>query len=167
MVPGTGLMADCGPARSKSGCCYLREYGTMRLRDVLETRYRMPAMATRVEPRGSTIQIVEKTVTRSLEDGGRGLFCQPNEVPKPGTLFTNTVIRTYARILQRRRERQARSVAKITSAAGLRRQVSSRRRAIKFCLTQDVMAVSRSSPHRGVLSADDMARLAADDRGGR
>ena len=61
MVPGTGLLAACVPGTFESWMLLLRDYGTMRLRDVLE-----PAIAYArdgyplVERAAATIQIVEK-----------------------------------------------------------------------------------------------------------
>ncbi|MFN5714928.1 MAG: gamma-glutamyltransferase, partial [Bradyrhizobium sp.] len=83
----------------------------------------------------------------------------PNgEVPKPGTLFTNKKLaETYARILTEAESAGGDRVAQIERA----RQAWSKgfvAEAIdKFCRTQEVMDVS-GAPHRGVLSADDMAR---------
>src|SRR6185312_8863622 len=61
MVPGTGLLAACVPGTFESWMLLLRDYGTMRLRDVLE-----PAIAYArdgyplVERASATIQTVEQ-----------------------------------------------------------------------------------------------------------
>ena len=74
MVPGTGLLAACVPGTFESWMLLLRDYGTMRLRDVLE-----PAIAYArdgyplVERASATIQVVEKSVSQALDDVGRGL----------------------------------------------------------------------------------------------
>ena len=77
MVPGTGLLAACVPGTFESWMLLLRDYGTMRLRDVLE-----PAIAYArdgyplVERAAATIQIVENMFRNALEDIGRGLSAQ-------------------------------------------------------------------------------------------
>ena len=136
----------------------LRDYGTVRLRDVLE-----PAIAYArdgyplVERASATIKIVEQ-LFRNHWKTSAAVYLPNNEVPKPGTLFTNKQLsETYARILKEAESAGADRVAQIEHA----RQAWSKgfvAEAIdKFCRTQDVMDVS-GSPHRGVLRADDMAR---------
>ena len=110
MVPGTGLLAACVPGTFESWMLLLRDYGTMRLRDVLE-----PAIAYAangyplVERAAATIQIVEK-LFRNHWPTSAAVYLPNNEVPRPGTLFTNKQLsETYARILQRGRKRGRRS----------------------------------------------------------
>ena len=89
MVPGTGLLAACVPGTFESWMLLLRDYGTMRLRDVLE-----PAIAYArdgyplVERASATIQIVEQ-LFRNHWTTSAAVYLPNNEVPKPGTLFTN------------------------------------------------------------------------------
>lgn len=47
MVPGTGLLAACVPGTFESWMMLLRDYGTMRVRDVLEPAISMRATAIR------------------------------------------------------------------------------------------------------------------------
>src|SRR5712675_1116542 len=158
MVPGTGLLAACVPGTFETWMLLLRDYGTMRLREVLE-----PAIAYArdgyplVERASATIQVVEK-LFRNHWTTSAAVYLPNNEVPKPGTLFTNKQLsETYARILKEAESAGSDRVAQIERA----RQAWSKgfvAEAIdKFCRTQDVMDVS-GSPHRGVLRADDMAR---------
>ena len=109
MVPGTGLLAACVPGTFESWMLLLRDYGTMRLRDVLE-----PAIAYArdgyplVERAAATIQVVEK-LFRNHWTTSAAVYLPNNEVPRPGTLFTNKQLsETYARILQRGRKRRLR-----------------------------------------------------------
>src|SRR3974390_1009712 len=158
MVPGTGLLAACVPGTFESWMLLLRDYGTLRLRDVLE-----PAIAYArdgyplVERASATIATVEQ-LFRKHWTSSAAVYLPNNEVPKPGTLFTNnTLSETYARILKEAESAGSDRVAQIERA----RQAWSKgfvAEAIdKFCRTQDVMDVS-GKPHKGVLSADDMAR---------
>ena len=79
-------------------------------------------------------------------------------MPKPGTLFTNKKLsETYARILKEAESAGGDRVAQIERARKAWSQGFVAEAIDKFCRTQEVMDVS-GSPHRGVLSADDMAR---------
>src|ERR1700743_131271 len=117
MVPGTGLVAACGPGPFESWMLLLRDYGTLRLRDVLE-----PAIAyTRdgyplVERASATIKTVEQ-MFRKYWKTSAAVYLPNDEVPKPGTLFTNTKLsETYARILQEAESAGADRVAQIEAA---------------------------------------------------
>ena len=74
MVPGTGLLAACVPGTFESWMLLLRDYGTLRLRDVLA-----PAIAYAkdgyplVERASATIQTVEQLFREALDDIRRGL----------------------------------------------------------------------------------------------
>src|SRR6202165_1529543 len=101
MVPGTGLLAACVPGTFESWMLLLRDYGTMQLRDVLE-----PAISYArdgyplVERASATIQTVEQ-LFRKYWPTSAEIYLPNNEVPKPGTLFTNRKLAdTYARILK-------------------------------------------------------------------
>src|SRR5690242_19705525 len=100
MVPGTGLLAAVVPGAFESWMLLLRDYGTLRLRDVLE-----PAISYArdgyplVERVSATIQTVEK-LFREHWPSSAAVYLPNNEVPKPGTLFTNPKLaETYTRIL--------------------------------------------------------------------
>ena len=85
MVPGTGLLAACVPGTFESWMLLLRDYGTLRLRDVLE-----PAIAYArdgyplVERACATIQTVEQ-MFRKYWPTSAAVYLPNNEVPKPGT----------------------------------------------------------------------------------
>lgn len=158
MVPGTGLLAACVPGTFRSWMLLLRDYGTLKLRDVLE-----PAISYArdgyplVERASATIKTVEQLFRKHWTTSA-DVYLPDGAVPKPGTIFTNKrLAETYARILQEAESAGGDRVAQIERA----RQAWSKgfvAEAIeKFCRTQEVMDVS-GSPHRGVLSADDMAR---------
>ena len=136
----------------------LRDYGTLRLRDVLE-----PAIAYAsngyplVERACATIQTVEQLFRKHWPTSA-AVYLPNNEVPKPGTIFTNPKLaETYARILKEAesaggdRDAQIERARKAWSHGFVAEAID------KFCRTQEVMDVS-GSPHKGVLSADDMAR---------
>src|SRR5487761_2693149 len=158
MVPGTGLLAACVPGTFESWMLLLRDYGTMRLRDVLE-----PAIAYArdgyplVERASATIQTVEQLFRKHWTTSA-AVYLPNNEVPKPGTLFTNKQLaETYARILK---EAESAGTDRTAQIEGARKAWSHGFVAAaidRFCRTQEVMDVSGST-HCGVLSAADMAR---------
>ncbi len=158
MVPGTGLLAACVPGTFESWMLLLRDYGTLRLRDVLE-----PAIAYArdgyplVERASATIATVEQ-LFRKYWPTSAAVYLPNNEVPKPGTLFTNpTLSETYARILKEAEGAGTDRVAQIERARKAWSHGFVAEAIGKFCRTQEIMDVT-GSPHRGVLTADDMAR---------
>jgi gamma-glutamyltranspeptidase / glutathione hydrolase len=158
MVPGTGLLAACVPGTFESWMLLLRDYGTMKLRDVLE-----PAIAYArdgyplVERACATIKIVEQLFRKHWPTSA-AVYLPNDEVPKPGTLFTNpTLAETYTRILNEAESIGGDRDAQIERARKAWSQGFVAEIIDRFCRTHDVMDVS-GQPHRGVLTADDMAR---------
>ncbi len=157
MVPGTGLLAACVPGMFDTWMTLLRDYGTVRLADVLA-----PAIsyATHghplVERANATIATVEQ-LFRKYWPTSAAVYLPGGKVPATGTLFTNkTLAETYARVLREAESAGGDRVkqiekARLTWAEGFVAEAIDR-----FCRTQDVMDTS-GEPHRGVLTGDDMA----------
>jgi gamma-glutamyltranspeptidase / glutathione hydrolase len=158
MVPGTGLLAACVPGTFESWMLLLRDYGTLRLRDVLEPAISYAANGyPLVERASATIRTVEQ-LFRKYWPTSAAVYLPNGEVPKPGTIFTNKRLsETYARILKEAESAGGDRVAQIEAARKAWSQGFVAEAIDRFCRTQEVMDVS-GSPHRGVLSADDMAR---------
>ncbi|WP_315832665.1 gamma-glutamyltransferase family protein [Bradyrhizobium prioriisuperbiae] len=161
MVPGTGLLAACVPGTFEAWMLLLRDYGTVRLRDVLE-----PAIGYArngyplVERASATIATVEQ-LFRQHWPTSAAVYLPNGAVPEPGTLFTNTVLAdTYARILEEAESVGGDRVAQIERARKSWSQGFVAEAIDRFCRTQPVMDVS-GAPHRGVLRGDDMARWQA------
>src|SRR5580658_7711534 len=158
MVPGTGLLAACVPGTFESWMLLLRDYGTLRLRDVLE-----PAIfyardgCPLVERASATIATVEQ-LFRKYWTTSAAVYLPDNRVPEPGTLFTNPKLaETYARILGEAESAGGDRIAQIERARKTWSHGFVAEAVGDFCRAQEVMDVS-GSPHRGVLTADDMAR---------
>jgi gamma-glutamyltranspeptidase/glutathione hydrolase len=158
MVPGTGLLAACVPGTFESWMLLLRDYGTMRLRDVLE-----PAIAYArdgyplVERACATIKTVEQMFRKHWPTSA-AIYLPNNEVPKPGTIFSNARLsETYARILREAESAGADRIAQIGRARKAWSHGFVAEAIDRFCRTQEVMDIS-GTRHKGVLSADDMAR---------
>ena len=158
MVPGTGLLAACVPGMFDTWMLLLRDYGTMRLTDVLA-----PAIAYAqngyplVERASATIAMVED-LFREHWPTSAAVYLPGGAVPAPGTLFTNVALAdTYARVLREAESAGADRVRQIERARATWSQGFIAEAIDKFCRTQEVMD-SSGERHRGVLTAEDMAR---------
>jgi gamma-glutamyltranspeptidase/glutathione hydrolase len=156
MVPGSGLLAACVPGTFETWMMLLRDFGTMRLRDVLEpaifyAREGHPL----VERETETIATVE-ALFREHWKTSAAIYLPGGKVPAPGTLFRNpTLAATYERLLK-----------EAESAGGDRlRQIERARQSWShgfvadaidaFCRTTEAMDTS-GVPHRGLLTGDDI-----------
>ena len=161
MVPGTGLLAACVPGTFEPWMLLLHNYGTMRVRDVLE-----PAISYArdgyplVERASATIQTVERLFRKHWPTSA-AVYLPNGEVPKPGTLFTNkTLAATYARILSEAESGGGGRDAEIERARKAWSQGFVAEAIDRFCRTQEIMDVS-GERHRGVLTGNDMASWGA------
>src|SRR3954467_4300104 len=143
MVPGTGLLAACVPGTFESWMLLLRDYGTLRLRDVLE-----PAIAYArdgyplVERASATIRTVEQLFRKHWPTSA-AVYLPNNDVPEPGTLFTNKKLsETYARILHEAESAGSDRIAQIERARRAWSHGFVAEAIDQFCRTQEVMDVS-------------------------
>lgn len=157
MVPGTGLLAACIPGMFDSWMLLLRDYGTMKLADVLT-----PAISYAehghplVERANATIATVENLFKRHWPTSA-AVYLPGGKIPETGTLFTNkTLAATYARVLKEAESAGGDRVAQIEKARKVWSQGFVAEAIDKFCRTQDVMDTSGTT-HRGVLTGQDMA----------
>jgi gamma-glutamyltranspeptidase / glutathione hydrolase len=158
LVPGTGLLAAVVPGTFETWMMLLRDFGTMPLADVLA-----PAIgyAENGHPLLERAHATIGTVAAMFRDywpTSAAVYLPHNEVPAAGSLFANKgLAATYRRIVKEAEGASGDRVAQIERA----RQCWSRgfvAEAIdRFCRTQAVMDTS-GERHRGVLTADDMAR---------
>ena len=161
IVPGTGLLAACVPGMFDSWMLLLRDYGTMKLADVLTpaifyAREGHPL----VERASATIATVED-LFRDHWPTSAAVYLPGGNVPKPGVLFANqTLADTYTRVLREAESAGGDRVAQIESARKTWSQGFIAEAIDKFCRTQKVMDVS-GERHRGVLTGADMARWQA------
>jgi len=161
MIPGTGLLAACVPGMFDTWMLLLRDYGTLRLADVLT-----PAISYArdghplVERAAATIAMVEN-LFREHWTTSAAVYLPGGQVPAPGTLFTNRALAdTYARVLREAESAGGDRVAQIERARKTWSQGFVAEAIDKFCRTQDVMDVS-GEPHRGLLTGADMAKWQA------
>src|SRR5205085_1795751 len=101
LVPGTGLLAACIPGTFDTWMLLLRDYGTMRLPEVLApaigyARHGYPL----VERISATIDTVKGLFAEHWPTSA-AVYLPNGRVPKPGTIFTNVKLaETYERILR-------------------------------------------------------------------
>src|SRR6201998_2196256 len=100
LVPGTGLLAACVPGTFETWMMLLRDYGTMKLADVLG-----PAIGYAqngyplLERTNSTIATVAE-LFRQHWPTSAAVYLPDNKAPPAGSLFTNkTLAATYGRIV--------------------------------------------------------------------
>jgi len=161
MIPGTGLLAACVPGMFDSWMLLLRDYGTMKLADVLA-----PAIgyAERghplVERANATIATVQKLFREHWQTSA-AVYLPGGKVAETGSLFTNKALAaTYARVLKEAESAGGDRVAQIEKARKVWSQGFVAEAIDRFCRTQKVMDVS-GTPHTGVLTGDDMAKWQA------
>lgn len=161
MVPGTGLLAACVPGTFEAYMLLLRDYGTLRLRDVLE-----PAISYAqngyplIDRITSTISTVEELFREHWKTSA-ALYLPNGSLPQTGDLFTNPKLaETYTRILNEAESAGSDRVAQIERARKAWSQGFVAEAIDRFCRTQAVMDVS-GQPHKGVLTGDDMAKYRA------
>ena len=158
LVPGTGLLAAVVPGAFETWMLLLRDYGTMPLAEVLA-----PAIGYAgnghplLERANATIGTVAQ-LFREHWPSSAAVFLPDNKVPAAGSLFANkTLAATYGRIVKEAESAGADRVAQIERARRSWSQGFVAEAIDRFCRTQDVMDTS-GKRHRGVLTADDMAR---------
>jgi gamma-glutamyltranspeptidase/glutathione hydrolase len=157
MVPGTGLLAACVPGTFDTWMMMLRDYGTMKIADVLAPAiYYASQGHPLVERANATIRTVEELFRKYWPTSAQ-VYLPGGKVPPTGTLFTNkTLAETYTRVLREAESAGGDRVkqiekARLTWGEGFVAEAIDR-----FCRTQEVMDTS-GTPHRGVLSGDDIA----------
>jgi gamma-glutamyltranspeptidase/glutathione hydrolase len=157
MVPGSGLLAACVPGTFETWMMLLRDYGTMRVRDVLEPAiYYARNGQPIVERACETIATVE-ALFREYWPTSAAIYLPGGKVPKPAQMFVNPKIAdTYERI-----------VSEAEHAGGNRDRQIERARAAwtkgfvaeaidTFCRSVEAMDTSGET-HRGLLTGDDIA----------
>ena len=159
LVPGTGLLAACVPGTFETWMLLLRDYGTMRLADVLSAGDRLCAQrpsAGRARQRHH--RHGRATVPRPLADLGGRLSAGRQRAGDRHAVHQHRAGRDLCAHPARGRERGRRSRQRRSSTRARMWSQGFVAEAIdRFCRTQEVMDTS-GEPHRGVLTGDDMAR---------
>jgi gamma-glutamyltranspeptidase/glutathione hydrolase len=157
LIPGTGLLAACIPGTFDTWMLLLRDYGTMRLADVLGSAIEYAKNGFPLVERASATIDTVKDQFREHWPTSAALYLPNGKVPAPGTIFTNPKLaETYERILREAqagggsRENEIERARKVWSQGFVAEAID------RFCRTQEVMDTS-GRRHRGVLTGQDMA----------
>jgi gamma-glutamyltranspeptidase/glutathione hydrolase len=158
MMPGTGLLAACVPGTFETWMLLLRDYGTMRLEEVLAPALGYAENGYPLLERASATIDTVKELFRDHWPTSAAVYLPNGKVPEPGTLFTNkTMAATYRRILDEAksaggdREAQIERARKAWSHGFVAEAID------RFCRTQKALDTS-GVPHPGVMTGDDLAR---------
>jgi gamma-glutamyltranspeptidase/glutathione hydrolase len=156
LVPGSGLLAACVPGAFGGWLLLLREYGTLRLRDVLEYAIGyaehgfplVPAISWAIASVADTFRTAWPTSAHTFLNG--------TSAPSPGSLFSNGVLAgTYKRLLAQAeaagpdRESQIEAARQAWYDGFVAEEID------QFARTE-VLDVT-GERHRGLLTYDDMA----------
>jgi gamma-glutamyltranspeptidase / glutathione hydrolase len=157
LVPGSGLLAACVPGAFGAWMLMLREYGTMRLRDVMGYAIGYAEAGYPLVPAISWGIASVADMFREHWRSSAQVYLPGNAVPAPGSLFANPALAaTYRRVLAE------------AEAAGQDRdeQIEAARRAFyegfvaetiaAYVASNEVMDVT-GVPHRGLLTHADLA----------
>jgi len=149
----TEVICGQGPAPARATIAHYRSEGLEMVPAIAYARDGYPL----VERACATIKTVEQMFRKHWPTSA-AVYLPNNEVPRPGTIFTNARLsETYARILKEAESAGGDRIAQIERARKAWSHGFVAEAIDKFCRTQQVMDVS-GRPHKGVLSADDMAR---------
>ncbi len=157
MVPGTGLLAACVPGTFETWMLLLRDYGTLRLADVLTPAIDYAAHGHPLAERASATIAAVEALFRDHWPTSAEVYLPGGSVPAPASLFSNKILaQTYARILAEAQSAGNDRVAQIERARRAWSKGFVAEAIDRFCRTQEVMDVS-GGRHRGVLTGADMA----------
>jgi gamma-glutamyltranspeptidase/glutathione hydrolase len=157
MVPGTGLLAACVPGTFETWMLLLRDYGTLRLADVLTPAIDYAAHGHPLAERASATIATVEGLFRDHWPTSAEVYLPGGVIPAPASLFSNkTLAQTYARILAEAESAGSDRAAQIERARRAWSQGFVAEAIDRFCRTQEVMDVS-GERHRGVLTGADMA----------
>ena len=157
IVPGTGLLPACVPGSFQSFMLILRDYGTMRPRDVLEAAISYAINGHPLAERASATIGTVADMFREQWPTSAAVFLPNGDVPAPAEMFYHSKLgETYARLLSEAEAGGGGRDAEIARACKVWSQGFVAEEIDTFYRTQELMDVS-GRPHRGVLSGADMA----------
>ena len=156
LVPGTGLLAPCIPGSFDAFMLLLRDYGTMRVRDVLEPAIHYARNGFTMLDRIVTTIASVKEMFEEHWTSSAPIYLPRGNLPVVGELFANgKLAETYERLLTEAesvggdRTRQIEAARRVWSQGFVAEAIDT------FCRTQEVMD-SSGRAHFGVLNGQDM-----------
>jgi len=157
LVPGSGLLAACVPGAFGAWMLLLREFGTLRLRDVMGYAIGYAASGYPLLPAISWGIASVAGLFRDHWPGSAEVYLPGGQVPAPGSLFANPALAaTYQRILDeaeaasRDRDEQIEAARRAYYEGFVAEAIAA------YVASAEVMDVT-GRPHRGLLSHADLA----------
>ncbi|MGA8951811.1 MAG: gamma-glutamyltransferase family protein, partial [Xanthobacteraceae bacterium] len=158
LVPGTGLLAAVVPGTFETWMLLLRDYGTLSLAEVLAPAIGYAQNGYPLLERAHATIATVADLFREHWPTSAAVYLPNNAVPPTGSLFTNkTFAATYSRIVKEAESAGGDRIAQIERARKAWSHGFVAEAIDRFCRTQEIMDTS-GQRHRGVLTADDMAR---------
>jgi gamma-glutamyltranspeptidase/glutathione hydrolase len=161
LIPGTGLLAACIPGTFDTWMTLLRDYGTMRLADVLAPAIDYAKNGYPLVERASATIDTVKNQFREHWPTSAAVYLPNGRVPVPGTIFSNPKFaETYEHILREAesgggsRENEIERARKAWSQGFVAEAID------RFCRTQQIMDTS-GRRHCGVLTGQDISNWQA------
>ncbi len=157
LVPGSGLLAACVPGAFGAWMLLLRDFGTLRLRDVMDFAIGYASSGYPVLPAISRGIAGVAGLFRDWWPSSAEVYLPGGSVPPPGSRFANPALAaTYQRILAEAeaagndRDEQIEAAGRAYYEGFVAEQIGA------FLASAEVMDVT-GRPHRGLLSAADLA----------
>jgi gamma-glutamyltranspeptidase/glutathione hydrolase len=157
LVPGSGLLAACVPGAFGAWMMLLREYGTLRLRDVMGYAIGYASAGYPLLPAISWGIASVAELFRDHWPSSAEVYLPGGQLPAPGSLFANPALAaTYQRILDEAeaasadRDEQIEAARRVYYAGFVAETIAA------YVASADVMDVT-GERHRGLLSYADMA----------
>jgi gamma-glutamyltranspeptidase/glutathione hydrolase len=157
LVPGSGLLAACVPGAFGAWMLLLREYGTLRLRDVLGYAIGYAARGYPLLPAISWAIASVAELFRDHWPSSAEVYLPGGQVPAPGSLFANPALAaTYQRILAEAEAASADRDEQIEAARRVYYEGFVAETIAAYLASTEVMDVT-GQLHRGLLCYPDMA----------
>ena len=157
LVPGSGLLAACVPGAFGAWMMLLREYGTLRLRDVMGYAIGYAASGYPLLPAISWGIASVAELFRDHWPSSAEVYLPDGQVPAPGTLFANPALAaTYQHILDEAeaashdRDEQIEAARRVYYEGFVAETIAA------YVAAAEVMDVT-GRPHGGLLSYADLA----------
>ncbi len=157
LVPGSGLLAACVPGAFGAWMVLLREYGTLRLREVMDYAIGYAARGYPVLPAISWGIASVAELFRDHWPSSAEVYLPGGTVPAPGSRFTNPALAgTYQRILEEAEAASGDRDEQIEAARRVYYEGFVAEAIAAYVASAEVMDVT-GRPHRGLLSYADMS----------
>jgi gamma-glutamyltranspeptidase / glutathione hydrolase len=157
LVPGSGLLAACVPGAFGAWMVLLREYGTLRLRDVMDYAIGYAARGYPVLPSISWGIASVAELFRDHWPSSAEVYLPGGAVPAPGSLFANPALAaTFQRILEEAEAASGDRDEQIEAARRVYYEGFVAEAIAAYVASAEVMDVT-GRPHRGLLSYADLS----------